>query len=488
MAEFGFVEYFGADGGHSCGYCKSASGFVTHRMWAHRLTVQNLQDLTDRGWRRSGKYCYKPTMDKMCCPLYIIRCHAPQLEISKSQKKVVKRLHKYLLTGVKRGNASIAPADGTVAMAAPTGPTPAKKQPRPGVGPDPAKPPCRKAKEIRKERRKLKVQLQLGEEDPLTSTPAGELSVSSQVASDQPSGGNQSEIAETPTQITSGATAGTSDSETTRSKDGKKSLEELLMLPSSDGPLCHKLEIRLVRSHPRSAEFDERYKESYALYRKYQMAIHKDTPDKCSESSFTRFLLDSPLVPEPGPKEWECGYGSYHQWYILDGKLIMVGVLDVLPSCLSSKYMFYDPDYDFLNLGVLSALTEMALVRRLHRHSPDLQYYCMGYYVHDCQKMRYKGQYFPSFLLCPETYDYVPIDQCRPKLDVSKYSRLCEEEEAQPHSSPDSYLDTLVLFQNQAMPYQVLCAIHGSRSESKVKEYSSLVGPAVASKCLLFVQ
>lgn len=42
-------------------------------MWASCLTVQAYQDLIDRGWRRSGKYCYKSTMDKTCCPLYTIR-------------------------------------------------------------------------------------------------------------------------------------------------------------------------------------------------------------------------------------------------------------------------------------------------------------------------------------------------------------------------------------------------------------------------------
>lgn len=42
-------------------------------MWAHAMTVGDYQDLIDRGWRRSGKYCYKPTMDVTCCPMYTIR-------------------------------------------------------------------------------------------------------------------------------------------------------------------------------------------------------------------------------------------------------------------------------------------------------------------------------------------------------------------------------------------------------------------------------
>ena len=42
-------------------------------MWAHRMSVVDYQHLINRGWRRSGKYCYKPTMDKTCCPHYTIK-------------------------------------------------------------------------------------------------------------------------------------------------------------------------------------------------------------------------------------------------------------------------------------------------------------------------------------------------------------------------------------------------------------------------------
>lgn len=50
------------------------------------------------------------------------------------------------------------------------------------------------------------------------------------------------------------------------------------------------------------------------------------------------------------------GFGSFHQQYLLDGKIIAVGVIDILPHCISSKYYYYDPDYSFLSLGVYSAL------------------------------------------------------------------------------------------------------------------------------------
>ena len=50
---------------------------------------------------RSGKYVYKPTMDKTCCPQYVIRCPVDQFRPTKSHKKVMKRNNKYLNTGVK---------------------------------------------------------------------------------------------------------------------------------------------------------------------------------------------------------------------------------------------------------------------------------------------------------------------------------------------------------------------------------------------------
>ena len=68
------MEYFGGDGGHSCGYCKGSSSSITTGMWSHALHHADYQDLIDQGWRRSGKYLYKPKMDQTCCPQYTIRC------------------------------------------------------------------------------------------------------------------------------------------------------------------------------------------------------------------------------------------------------------------------------------------------------------------------------------------------------------------------------------------------------------------------------
>lgn len=157
-----------------------------------------------------------------------------------------------------------------------------------------------------------------------------------------------------------------------------------------------RLEIHLKRSSFDPVEF--------ALYRKYQMRVHNDKPNEVLENSYRRFLVDTPLIYVPSSGDSTvppCGYGSFHQQYVIDGKLVAVGVVDILPRCLSSKYLFWDPDLAFLSLGKYSALQEIDWVKENQVHCPSLQYYYLGYYIHSCSKMRYKASYNPSELLCP---------------------------------------------------------------------------------------
>ncbi|XP_063638283.1 arginyl-tRNA--protein transferase 1 isoform X35 [Pan troglodytes] len=405
------VEYKGLRAGYHCGYCDSKEGKASCGMWAHSMTVQDYQDLIDRGWRRSGKYVYKPVMNQTCCPQYTIRCRPLQFQPSKSHKKVLKKMLKFLAQGeVPKGSCEDEPMDSTMDDAVagdfalinkldiqcdlktlsddvkesleskgknskkeepqellqsqdfvgeklgsgePSHSVKVHTVPKPGKGADLSKPPCRKAKEIRKERKRLKLMQQ---------NPAGELE------------GFQ-------------AQGHPSSLFPPKAKSNQpKSLEDLIFesLPEN---ASHKLE-------------------------------------------FTRFLCSSPLEAETPPNGPDCGYGSFHQQYWLDGKIIAVGVIDILPNCVSSVYLYYDPDYSFLSLGVYSALREIAFTRQLHEKTSQLSYYYMGFYIHSCPKMKYKGQYRPSDLLCPETYVWVPIEQCLPSLENSKYCRFNQDPEA----------------------------------------------------------
>ena len=64
--------------------------------------------------------------------------------------------------------------------------------------------------------------------------------------------------------------------------------------------------------------------------------------------NYENVITSKKYCPEDGPEQ---GYGSFHQQYWLNGQLIAVGVIDILPTCISSVYFFYDPAYSFLSLG-----------------------------------------------------------------------------------------------------------------------------------------
>ncbi|XP_057304874.1 arginyl-tRNA--protein transferase 1-like isoform X3 [Hydractinia symbiolongicarpus] len=460
------VEYFGNDGGHSCGYCKKDDSSLSNGMWAHQLTCQDYQDLLNRGWRRSGKYCYKPTMNKTCCPQYTIRCEVSKVKLSKSQKKVIKRLNTYLITGKKPAepvqleNSDIIPdnqssssklgghsesvecSQNRITAGGTKSENPVSKNIQ---GADPNKPRCRKAKDLRKER-KLSKQLK-GKSDGVEA--------------------NASTVA--------------------KGKNNEKNIEQLIEdLPSE---LAHNLEISLVAVCNNTA-FDAYFEAGFELFCKYQKDVHHDPPHKLSKKRFKRFLVDGPLVPvQKGTREDipTPGLGAFHQLYHLDGKLIAVGVLDILPNCVSSKYFFYDPEYSFLSLGTYSALREIYFIRSLQRDCAAIKYYYMGYYIHSCPKMRYKGRYDPSYLLCPEAYTWQPYPSCVPKLDANKYSRLEEDESKKPVTIDVN--STLILHQSQAMPFFIYLSMVKPRDKKEqtkeVTEYSNLAG-ITASSMLLY--
>lgn len=157
--------------------------------------------------------------------------------------------------------------------------------------------------------------------------------------------------------------------------------------------------------------------EAYEIFQKYQMTVHHEDADQCTEETYKRFLVDSPLTRVRRASDAERLYGSYHMQYRLCGRLFAVGVVDILPKCLSSVYLFYDPEFAKLSPGTLSAVKEVEWVRRASTIFPTLRYYYMGYYIHSCSKMRYKAAFSPSEMLCEETKNWIPATDARSCLD-----------------------------------------------------------------------
>ncbi|KAF9263518.1 hypothetical protein L218DRAFT_864642 [Marasmius fiardii PR-910] len=309
----------------TCGYCSppgersvESSSRHTAGLSALQLSCDVYQTMIDRGWRRSGAWCYKPDLKASCCPQYPIRLDVSGFKASRSQRKLVNRWNRFV---------------------------------EHGRGENASKPTKQKGK----------------------NTSNFDL-VDSIHASEHQFGGT----------------------------DGWEHRFEIILEPSSYTG------------------------EKYDLFKKYQRNIHQD---ESTIYGFKRFLVDSPLRPDPvsypssPTKHLPTHYGSYHQLYRLDGKLIAMAVLDILPHCVSSVYFMYDDDWEEFSLGKLSALREISLAKELFEaRAPGLQFLYLGYYIHTCQKMRYKGDYQPSFLCDPETYTWHPFEECVPLLDANIYA------------------------------------------------------------------
>ncbi|XP_022765017.1 arginyl-tRNA--protein transferase 1-like isoform X2 [Durio zibethinus] len=462
----------------SCGYCKSSGRTsITH-------------DLLDRGWRRSGCFIYKPEMERTCCPSYTIRLKASDFVPSKEQLRVYKRMQRFLdgmpelrkpmghkdnrKTSEHTGSSVHHAISNSAGTHGKEGENKAEEfmhhlsdkldkvvhaYIESGEFPSGIQLPKAAVKKVSHAKRKLSVE---GSEDLLYSS-----SIAFQLAATLRRTKSAEDIQQlqmirqsaeendlSPPSIAEKLACslnqlGTISGLSIRACNGHINFYSAANFVSSDGYVqvvaqpeesgsaskssCskkssqhpqgqkRKLEIRLNRS-----SFDP---EEYELYRRYQIKVHNDAPDHVTESSYRRFLVETPLLfvsPSADGMVSPCGFGSFHQQYIIDGKLVAVGVIDILPGCLSSKYLFWDPDYAFLSLGKYSALQEIGWVKENQAYSASLQYYYLGYYIHSCSKMRYKAAYHPSELLCPLRYQWVAFHTARPMLDKKKYVILSD--------------------------------------------------------------
>ncbi|KAJ7179174.1 arginine-tRNA-protein transferase [Mycena filopes] len=267
--------------------------------------------MIDRGWRRSGTWCYKPDLKASCCPSYTIKLDADKFKPSKSQRKLINRWNRFILRGKE---------------------------------------------------------------------------------TDLPS----------------------------KSKEKTFSLSDAI----------HAAESRLL-THKKNTTCIVNIKE-----------IFNDS--KSTPSRFRSFLVHSPLIstpipyPSPPPPHLPTNYGSYHQLYKCDGQLFAMGVIDILPSCVSSVYFMYDSAWGDYSIGKLSALREVSLAAEIRAAGvAGMAWLYMGYYIHSCPKMKYKGDYHPSYLADPETYVWFPLKECLPLLEQNRYACFSEPDHstAEPSSS-----------------------------------------------------
>ncbi|XP_040167225.1 arginyl-tRNA--protein transferase 1 isoform X4 [Anopheles arabiensis] len=429
---YSVVEYYGENSKYQCGYCKQSSSCSSYGMWAHKLSCQDYQELIDRGWRRSGCYCYKPMMDVTCCPSYTIKCDAINFRLNKSHKKIIKRMNKFLRDGLKETSEQdaqsnideIATHDGSACDQEHT--EVPSMQPR-VLDPD-------------------------------------LLNTLTHVNSEKRSADDKTSALPIPT-LSGVVNTSTHTSDSSISNQPKKAKLRRI----------ERKREKLQKKGLSGADIEQ---------------LMQSNNRKSAEKSLEEFLSESPQdndSPAHRLKPFQ-GFGTFHQQYWLDDRLIAVGVIDVLPNCVSSVYFFYDPEYKFLSLGTYGSLRELAYTRSLYKEYPSISNYYMGFYIHSCPKMRYKSNLQPSYLLCPEAYTWHLLDRTVvAKLDASKYSRLNDDPTAQDtnKATEQDVNDVLLIFGRSCMTYTQYLTVVGKELPI-LFEYARLVGKSCAKKMMLY--
>lgn len=76
--------------------------------------------------------------------------------------------------------------------------------------------------------------------------------------------------------------------------------------------------------------------------------------------------------------------------YWIGDRLVAISILDCGQTSVSSVYHYFDPTESARSLGVFSVLAEIAWAQ-----AHNYMWYYLGFYVSDCQHLRYKADYRP---------------------------------------------------------------------------------------------
>lgn len=139
-------------------------------------------------------------------------------------------------------------------------------------------------------------------------------------------------------------------------------------------------------------------RDAFDLYNSYHVEKH-DKPLK-SEHSYCEHTVNTPTAYQTVAGV-ECG--TFHQLYRLDGKLVAIGIIDIVPKGIVSIYMWYSLNKEISkhSFGVYSALKEIELVKELSMKNPEMKYYYLQGWNGSNKKLNYKANYEPEEFYCP---------------------------------------------------------------------------------------
>ena len=229
-----------------------------------------------------------------------------------------------------------------------------------------------------------------------------------------------------------------------KGKNQKKEKEKEKFIFDYFQEIVNEPEIYLPLKHNYSMELSDQItlkpeEERFLLYNKYQRAVHNENStiftyncnwglsilEKNKKIPIPMNLSQKTKHPELYPKY----YGTYNLIHRIDGKIIAVTVIDLLPNSMESVYCYYDPDYAFLDLGVFTVIREIEYMKSFQNLiDKNLTYYSMGEMCQSCQKLKYKGNYEPTEIMDHYTGNYVLLtDEIKKLIADNKCHHLVKD-------------------------------------------------------------
>lgn len=501
------IQYVPSDQWATCSYCDNPTGDRYDYFLCPNMPMSLLDTLMENGWWRTGEVIFKPCFPVVCCPGYQMRLPVAKFVVKKQHRQVIRKWASFLRNGDSRWDTRSSRAETSteeeqnsplhteaestriqtavssagikqveegvrngyvdsrgvttrteslsretaVEEAGDVSQSQGQRRRRiatPGLGADPNKPPCRKAKQVREERRQKKLETKRANN------------------------------------------GSTSYKKSTQPQPAPPSLHELLVdhreaERGEEAGFKHKLQVKLLACNPRHPELTRTLDKAYDLYNKFQNAVHPGKTRFKSANDFEWGFMRSPIRNSPNTLQ-----GSYHVHYYLDDELIMISIVDILPKYFVSIYFIYDPDIRFMTPGVYTILVELDLVRQLAKTCPSLQYYILGYYNPN-PKVCYKRQFKPQELLCNETHVFVPMEAAIPKIALKPYVRLVDDEVPEKEGRTAS-IDNLIVDMRFAglgtVPYRMLDSRLKKLYEKPLRRLITETGSIAAHELIISVR
>lgn len=152
-------------------------------------------------------------------------------------------------------------------------------------------------------------------------------------------------------------------------------LDPASFTPSRSQRRCEKANSDLVVT-PQKATFTEEY---FELYSRYINTRHHDGEmANPTRESFKEFLIS----------DW-CS--TLFVEMRLDGRLIGVSVVDIVPKGFSAVYTFFDPQESKRGLGTFAVLWQLKMAKKR-----SLPWVYLGYWIESHPKMDYKSKFRPA--------------------------------------------------------------------------------------------